>query len=154
MTGDSSLKLPQSLLIKNYKHSSQLQAGWDNTSCITPPAPSTTNQYHPLYQIRLQYYPLAMCPTANCPFIDRTVQAPICERITRTKFYVREEGILSRINKTAMAELNCSVSGSSLPGDIFLDKSGRYNFSMRFFLGREVLGIPILASMVHDTFSY
>ena len=154
MTGNSSVNLPQSLLIKNYKHNSQLPAGRDNTSCITPPAPSSTNQYHHLYQIGLQYHPLAMCPTTNCPFIDRTIQAHVCERITRTKFHMKEEGVLSRIDKTSLAELNCSINGSSLPGDIFLDKSGRYSFAMEFFLGREVSGIPILASMTHDTFSY
>jgi hypothetical protein len=73
--------------------------------------------------------------------MDRTVRAPACERITRTKFHMREEGILSRIDKTAMAELNCSVSGSSLPRDIFLDKSGWYNFTMELFLATQVSGI-------------
>ena len=138
MTGSSSLKLPLSLLILTQEHNTQL--GQHSVNCITPQSPSTTSQYHPLYQIGLQYHPLAICATASCPFIDRVVQVQRCGKITRTKFHTTEEGILGRLNKTAMAELNCSISGTSLPGDIFLDKSEQYNFTMEFFLGTESPG--------------
>lgn len=48
--------------------------------------------------------------------------------------------MLQRLDQTVMAELNCSVPGDGLPGDIFLDKLEQYSFVMEFFLDPEILG--------------
>ena len=136
MAGNSSIKLPVPLLILNMVQSSHQQ----NVSCSPPQQSNTTNnQDYLLYESGLQYPLLTMCST-DCPFIGATVRAPVCAKITRNKFYLIEEGVLSRLNKTDMAEVNCSVSGTALPRDIFLDKSQWYNFTMEFYLGMEYLG--------------
>lgn len=137
--GSTLMKFPLSLLVKSERYKSQL--GGQSVNCVTPQPPAETNRYHPLYQLRLQYHPLAMCPTtAACPFAEIVVQAPACEKISRNKFHIMDGGVLGRLDQTVMAELNCSISSTRLPGDIFLDKSRQYNFVMEFVLGTELQG--------------
>lgn len=133
------MKFPLSLLVKSEGYKRQL--GGQSVDCVTPQPPAETNRYHPLYQIHLQYHPLAMCPTAAaCPFTEKIVQAVACQKITRNKFHIMEGGILGRLDRNAIPELNCSISSTRLPADIFLDKSQQYSFIMEFVLGTQSQG--------------
>lgn len=137
--GRTLMKFPLSLLVKSEGYKSQL--GGQSANCVTPQPPAETNRYHPLYQIGLQYHPLAMCPTvAACPFTEKIVEAVACQKITRNKFHIMDRGILGRLDQTTMAELNCSINSTRLPRDIFLDKSQQYSFIMEFVFGTESQG--------------
>ena len=137
--GRTLINFPLSLLVKSEGYKSQL--GGQSVNCITPQPLAETNRYHPLYQLGLQYHPLAICPTAaSCPFTEKIVRTVACQKITRNKFHILDRGILGRLDRTTMAELNCSISSTTLPRDIFLDKSQQYSFIMEFVLGTELQG--------------
>lgn len=51
-----------------------------------------------------------------------------------------KEGMLSRLDETAMMEVNCDIDSKRLPGDIFLDKSQQYSFTLELILSTALPG--------------
>ena len=74
----------------------------------------------------------------QCPVHFVTVNAPACEKYTRTKFKFTdvEMGPLKHMARRDTYKRNCSLPSPSLPPQLFLTPSQTYTFTARYYLNK------------------
>ena len=95
---------------------------------------SLEDRPHPLLRLRQT--------SLICPLTRVLVEAPICDRVTRSVVEMQRTGFLESVDRESLPWVNCGVMSDALPTDVFLRPGESYVFTVHLFLNPLLEGVP------------
>ena len=153
MSDGEELKLPISLLLSHSLYNHHLTLDTSNqTSLISSLLLSTGDD---IISLEDRPHPLLRLPRTSlvCPLRRVVVEAPICDRVTRSLVEIERAGLLEFVSGDLLPWLNCEVMSEALPSDVFLRRGERYVFTVHLIINPLLTGL-LVASQPHTIHLY
>ena len=151
MSDGEEIKLPISLLLSHSLYNHHLTLDTSNqTSLISSLLLSTGDD---IISLEDRPHPLLRLPRTSlvCPLHRVVVEAPICDRVTRSLVEIERAGLLEFVSGDLLPWLNCEVMSEALPSDVFLRRGERYVFTVHLIINPLLTGLLVASQHSHNT---